>query len=332
MVIEPEFAGALSVMERHGNTLSPMIRLAWDGHVMRTMAKSSPNFKATNAHISIIGHITKDELRARLSKVNMANGFANRFLFVGVERSKELPFGGNLDQRDIEWMGQELGKAIATLGDGDPRRVYMGDDAREVWEKAYHELSAEKPGLHGAVTARSEAQVCRLAMIYALLDATTVINSDHLEAALATWEYCDASASIVFGDATGDPLTDTLMAELRAAGEHGLTRTAINQILSGHQSSERIDAALAALLEAAKVRCETTATKGRPVATWYAGGAEKAEKAEKGTYSAYSAYSAPRESPTDDAPEPGSFEPDPWADLDNTPPGLDRRKQRQDAA
>ena len=76
MIIEPEFAGAISVAERHGNTLSPLIRRAWDGDKLATLTRNSP-LTATNAHISIIGHITIDELRARISRTEMGNGFAN---------------------------------------------------------------------------------------------------------------------------------------------------------------------------------------------------------------------------------------------------------------
>ena len=60
-VIEPEFAAALAVMERHGNTLSPLIRKAWDGDKLCTLTKTSP-LTATNPHVSIIGHITEIEL------------------------------------------------------------------------------------------------------------------------------------------------------------------------------------------------------------------------------------------------------------------------------
>jgi hypothetical protein len=66
LVTEGEFAGTLSVMERAGNTLSPVIRNAWDGLPLQTLTKSSP-LRASGAHISIIGHITKDELKARLT-------------------------------------------------------------------------------------------------------------------------------------------------------------------------------------------------------------------------------------------------------------------------
>ena len=72
-VIEPEFAGALSVMERSGNTLSPLIRQAWDGGNLATLTRNSP-LRATAPHISITGHITVDELRARLCRADRANG------------------------------------------------------------------------------------------------------------------------------------------------------------------------------------------------------------------------------------------------------------------
>ena len=66
MIVEPEFAGLLSVADRHGNTISPLIRRAWDGDKLQTITKNSP-LSATGAHISIIGHITEDELRARIT-------------------------------------------------------------------------------------------------------------------------------------------------------------------------------------------------------------------------------------------------------------------------
>ena len=43
------------------------------------MAKNTPA-KATDAHISIVGHITEQELHRALAEVEGFNGFANRFL------------------------------------------------------------------------------------------------------------------------------------------------------------------------------------------------------------------------------------------------------------
>jgi hypothetical protein len=91
-VAEGEFANVLKVMAREGNTLSPVLRSAWDYGNLRSMTKNS-EARATGAHISIIGHITKDELRRLLTETESANGFGNRFLWLAVRRSKCLPEG-----------------------------------------------------------------------------------------------------------------------------------------------------------------------------------------------------------------------------------------------
>ena len=142
-------------MERPGNTLSPIIRNGWDSQTLSTLTKNSP-LKASEPHISIVGHITEDELRARLARTDMANGFANRFLFVCVRRSKLLPHGGNLTDAEIERLGEGMKKAVAfakAVG-----RVEMTQSAREEWETIYPHLSAEQPGLLGAITARAETR------------------------------------------------------------------------------------------------------------------------------------------------------------------------------
>src|SRR5262249_41542655 len=83
MVVEPEFASALAVAERHGNTLSALMRRAWDGDKLTTITKNTP-LCATGAHVSTVGHITSDELRARITRTEVANGFANRFMFASL--------------------------------------------------------------------------------------------------------------------------------------------------------------------------------------------------------------------------------------------------------
>jgi Protein of unknown function (DUF3987) len=185
MIVEPEFASALAAMERSGNTLSPNIRNAWDSYKLQSLTKNSP-LSATDAHISIIGHITIDELRACLSRTDLANGFANRFLFALVRRSKKLPFGGDVTDSEILCLGERLKAAIDSAK--PVGRVQMTDAARTKWAQIYDELSEGKPGLLGAVLARAEAQTIRLALIYALLDRTDRIDVPHLEAALAVWE------------------------------------------------------------------------------------------------------------------------------------------------
>jgi hypothetical protein len=182
MIVEPEFASVLAVADRHGNTISPLIRRAWDGDKLATLTKNS-SLCATDAHISIIGHITEDELRARITRTDLANGFGNRFLFALIKRSKELPFGGDLTDSEIQHLGERF---IGLIAEGKSAgRVTMTDAAKVTWSAIYSALSAGQSGLLGAVTARAEAQTIRLALIYALLDGAAESDEPHLRAALA---------------------------------------------------------------------------------------------------------------------------------------------------
>ena len=70
----------------------------------------------------------------------------------------------------------------------------INQPATELWCQIYGTLSAPTPGLLGAVIARAEAQVVRLALVYALLDGAEAIGQVHLEAALELWIYCEDSA------------------------------------------------------------------------------------------------------------------------------------------
>jgi hypothetical protein len=153
-------------------------------------------------------------------------------------------------------------------------RVTMTDEAAAAWVKVYPELSADRPGLLGAVTARAEAQVIRLALNFTLLDQMDTIDAAHLGAAMAVWAYCDESAHLIFGDSIGDPVADNILTALRRSPA-GMTRTSINDLFWGHRMSDQINAALATLLKLGRVKSETQQTGGRPLETWFAIGEPK---------------------------------------------------------
>jgi hypothetical protein len=84
LVIESEFANVLHQSKRDGNTLSSGLRDAWDGTSIQPAVKTSRVW-ATDPHISFIGDITPSELLEVMSKREMTNGFANRFIFFYAE-------------------------------------------------------------------------------------------------------------------------------------------------------------------------------------------------------------------------------------------------------
>ena len=257
----------LKVMSREGNTLSPVIRQAWDDGALQTLTKNSP-MKAKDAHVSIVGHITKAELLRHMTKTEAANGFANRFIWLMVKRSKELPFGGEWHRVDAAPLVRRLSSALE-FGSA-PVEVTWGDGARDIWPAVYGPLSEGKPGLFGAVVGRGEAQVVRLAALYALMNESYEIESDHLLAALALWDYAEKSARYVFGDATGDPVADQILEALRASRGEGMTKTEISQLFGRNKSAERIARALSLLLSIGRVRRKTQRTGGRQAERWFA--------------------------------------------------------------
>src|SRR5207245_2095294 len=110
-----------------------------------------------------------------------------RFLIICVRRSKTLPDGGQFHKTDTQQLVEHLhsaltfGRGVSGIDDLGRSVVAMDRDneARELWYDIYAELSDGKPGLLGAVTSRAEAQVTRLACVYALLDRSRIVKRVH---------------------------------------------------------------------------------------------------------------------------------------------------------
>ena len=270
LVYEPEFANVLKLTERQGNTLSAILRVAWDGRDLRSMTKNSPA-RATGPHVSLIGHITEDESRRDLTQTEVANGWGNRHCLVCavVQRSCQREASSTLPQwtrYGTNWSRPTFARSVG--------QVRRDDEARAVWCEVYGELSEGKPGLAGALLARSYAHVMRLPLLYALLDKSPLIQAPHLMAALAFWEYVERSVYHIFGDSLGDSVADDLLRLLRGC-PNGLTRTDISNYFQRHATADRIGRALGLLLQHRLVRREEEKTGGRPSERWYAGGKQR---------------------------------------------------------
>lgn len=266
VVIESEFASTLKVMAREGNTLSPVIRQAWDGHDLRTITKGSPA-RATGPHISFIGHITSEELTRYLELTETANGFGNRFLWVCSKRSKELPDGGR--PVDLNAFTSRLSAAVDhARRTGELRRE---EGAGRRWHQVYGALSTGRPGMLGAMTGRAEAQVMRLACLYALGDLSYVVRLEHLQAALAVWRYAHSSAAYLFKHRLGDATADAILTHLRRVWPDSVTRSEITRdLFARNKPASEIDRAFGILTEHKLVKSEQDRSgDGRPVERWW---------------------------------------------------------------
>ncbi len=135
------------------------------------------------ALISTADHVTADELRRYFDRTEASSGFVNRFVFTCVCRSSVCR------------------KQLADAADHARKqnRMEMDEQAWAIWHAVYPELSEGLPGLLGAVTSRAKAQVIRLALLYALLDQSSIIQPTHLKARLAVWEYAEAQHATYSG-------------------------------------------------------------------------------------------------------------------------------------
>jgi hypothetical protein len=270
-----EFVSALQVMRRQGNTLSPVVRDAYDTGFLVSPTKNSPA-QATGAHVSIVAAISKEELLRTIQEVDADNGLLNRFLWGCSRRSKCLPEGGQLVKAITSEEWQNLQKKFNSIMPTAPTHMVRDGDAQDLWGRdsrpdqgAYAWLSRERFGLAGAVTARAHAHALRLSLLYAQMDGAAAIRHEHHDAALAVWEYCEASARYIFGDTLGDPTADAILKALRAA-PGGMSRTQIRDFFNRKKQEGEITRALLALHEKGLARFEYEETAGRSVERWHA--------------------------------------------------------------
>jgi len=271
-VVEPEFSRLLQASKREGNTLSEIIRQAYDGGNLEIMTKTSP-MRATDPHISIAGHITPAELKKRLTDTDATSGFANRFTPLYVERQRALPEGGDIEKPEIQ---HALGEVIEAYKLA--QRKYTAGyefkrdaEAREYWHDLYHELIEQSEqrgeGLLGAMTQRAAPQIMRIANVLAYMDVSDVITRPHLEAAYAMQQYSVETVRSLYGTDTGDQAADEL---LNVMSNRDMTRTEISKHFGRNKSKQEIDTILKRFADMRLIQQKEpeAGTKGRTAVVW----------------------------------------------------------------
>jgi hypothetical protein len=273
-----EFGETLGKMKREGNTLGSTIRNAWDGKTLKVTTRSRP-LVATNAHVSIIGHITSAELKAQLTATDVYNGFGNRFLWPVVKRSKLLADPSDFRVDTLTDLIEEL--ALALDWTQHEREIPFDLAARAAWKKLYRELGNEDDdGRYDAMTSRAAPLIRRLALIYATLDRSEFVTREHLRAGLEVWRYCEQSAEYLFS--ASEPPTSGLetrvLNALRRRDGEWVPRSKLYRIVDGGMKvkSYALSAALEALVVRGAVEGHEVSTGGRPAWEYRAAPGDKA--------------------------------------------------------
>jgi hypothetical protein len=282
LVVESEFGGPLEHMSREGNILSVVLRQLWDGDSVRTLTRHDP-MTAKDVYLSLIGHITEDDLLKHMTSQLAGDGLGNRVLWIASRRARLLPFGGDAHPSGMESLVRHLKDAVTFAR--DMSCIGLSEPTRRLWERVYPALTRERLGLYGKLTSRAEAQTRRLACHYALLDRTNLIRPEHLRAALALWDYSERTVAYVFGEAVGDKVADQLLGAIRAEPFPGPLTTDLYDVVGHHVKAAMLHDKLAVLVHHGLVQSFKEAANGnghkpserwRPMTgtTWESGNAE----------------------------------------------------------
>jgi Protein of unknown function (DUF3987) len=267
LVLEGEMGSTMRAFQRQGNTLSTILRTAWDGNTLEPLTKRE-KIVASEPHICIVAHVTKRELNELLSSSDLWNGFAHRFLWNVVRRRAEVPFPQPMPDDEVAHLGLKLAEVVEyahSKRNSSAAEMRMSNSAADHWANVYSELTQDYPGILGAVTARAEAQTLRLALTYALLDGADRIDLEHLESALAIWRYAADSAAYLFGEAELDPIARSILEALDAGPK---TQTEIRDLFARHIPAPRLAQVLTDLQERGRITLQEEKTGGRPRKVW----------------------------------------------------------------
>jgi len=275
-VVEAEFAGCMAAASREKNNLSATIRTVWDGKNISPLVKNA-KWCASDPHIVISAHITSSELIDRMTDVDAQSGFMNRFIILHIVRPKLVALPKRTPDQDVKRVAIEIAEAVEfSKGKGDGNNsleVTLSPEAIKYWCGQYKELTKEHNGLSGSLLVRTEIYCRMLAMIFALMDQSAVVEPQHIKAALAWINYWKDSVSYIFGTlaakAEASKLNETAKSVYEFISKNsGCTRTDLTKFFKNKKiTSPEMTNALNHLMNAAPpmIKQETKArADGKP--------------------------------------------------------------------
>lgn len=243
-----EFSSFLKAASREGSTLSGTTCEAWDSDRLKLLRSTKKNsLQIEGSHISIAAHVTPNVLLKNLGDDDSTNGFLNRFLWFRVRESKEVPIPRMPPREILAPLAKKVLLAVSFASETGP--MSFDKDAEAYWTSIYSEIGRERPGMAGLATSRARPQILRLSLIYALLDLSSVIRREHIDAARALFSFTVKCSRGIFGQRLGNPLAQRILDFLRDEENGRLSRSEIADRLGRNYSGRDLDAAFRFLLD-----------------------------------------------------------------------------------
>jgi hypothetical protein len=288
-LIMPEMSVLLNSMNRDGSNTSGYLRVAYDGLPLENQ-RSQQSHCAKNYLLSVLGHITPEELSDTMQSVDWANGIANRFLWAAVRPSKTL--ARHTAAPSFSHVQETVSKILSLPDAVSIDFSQAGGECWDEWVRALPELE----GKLALSQARIRPNALRVAEIYAVFDERRLegisfvvdkggkpephflgdstpkiqIEPEHIKAAI---EVVTRSRQTVewylqtTADGMGTSHVDVIKARIEANRNGGrLSGTELYRLFSHRTSDQRIEIASRAGL---KLRKQPVGEKGgKPPEIW----------------------------------------------------------------
>jgi hypothetical protein len=260
LLVEEEFARVLDVARRNGSTLSAFIRMMFDGRPLSRLNVDEEQ-NVADYHVGMVGHITPDELRLMLSANDQVNGLANRFLMVASHRRQRVIWFSPAGAPGPDLLTSVGGGLAATAIAGrNAGRVSLSESAKKQMVELYFNGGLES---NSSLTARLMQHLCRLVLIFAVMDGGACVEPVHINAALAVVRYCESTVQMVFPASSTFTADAKIFQIIAGRGTVGVTRSELSGLLANHLTSAKRDEVINRLLEGGRIVTQSEPGAGR---------------------------------------------------------------------
>ena len=289
-----EFKSLFDAMTRDSSNVDSVLRQAFDRESLQ-VNRARDVQRVDDANISIIGHITPDELTEQVRSVWAVNGFFRRWLWCYSESSKEvnsiMPENIAADLVDLFVLAIENARRHAS--------VTLTPEAWDYWAEWRRSLATDDESFITKASAGHESRVARMALVLALLDLDAqadlpdmdrtvgetlqqgprehhygereIVGVKHLKTAIRWNQYSIDTLEYVFGNRRWDHTTQKIYDWLEEYGELELSQI-YSQVFKGNKSKDEIRQSGEKLERAGAIRRvlrrKAGATKGRKAEVW----------------------------------------------------------------
>ena len=197
---DSEFVSLLKkTQSRIATHLLELLLRLYDGEDIDHRTRVRP-IKVVQPFFSILSATTPENLEDRLTNLEIEAGFLPRFMVFHATLRDPIPFPNTPDLGVAGTLVQGLGEITRYAGQVGDHGLSLDVPARNLWDQAYREMSADArgaPGGLGVILERLPEHVLKVALCYSLLRLGTDISIQDLDRALALGRYLRETAKLV---------------------------------------------------------------------------------------------------------------------------------------